>query len=79
MRRMMFQADDELLARAKRRANERGVSVAQVVREALEAELGGAGDPPPAPSIVGIGTSDRTDLSRLAAADAYEPDPWASS
>jgi plasmid stability protein len=40
MRRMMIQADDELLDRARRRAAERGVSVAQIVREALARELG---------------------------------------
>ena len=79
MKRMMFQADDELLARARRRANERGVSVAQLVRDALEAELGGIGDAPPPATIIGVGSSERTDLSRLAAEDPYRPDSWASS
>lgn len=79
MRRMMFQADDELLGRAKRRASERGVSVAQVVREALEAELGAGDKAPPPVSIIGIGSSDRRDLSSLAADDVYEPEPWVSS
>jgi hypothetical protein len=74
----MFQADDELLARAKRRANERGVSVSQVVRDALEAELG-SDQAPPATAIIGIGRSGRTDLSRLADTDVYEPDAWRSS
>ena len=76
---MMFQADDELLARAKRRADERGVSVAQLVRDALEKELGSAGQTPPPVTIIGIGRSNRSDLSRLASEDAYEPEPWASS
>jgi hypothetical protein len=76
---MIFQADDELLIRAKKRATERGVSVAQIVREALEAELGESGKRPPPVSIIGIGTSGRTDLSSLAAEDVYEPEPWASS
>jgi hypothetical protein len=75
----MFQAEDELLARAKRRANERGVSVSQVVRDALEAELGGSDQAPPATTIIGIGRSGRTDLSRLANTDVYEPDAWRSS
>jgi hypothetical protein len=74
----MFQADDELLARAKRRASERGVSVAQIVRDALENELGDSGRAPP-PTIIGIGRSERTDLSRLAGEDFYEPEPWVSS
>ena len=79
MRRMMFQADDELLARAKRRADERGVSMAQLVRDALEKELGNAGQTPPPVTIIGIGRSNRTDLSRLASKDVYEPEPWVSS
>ncbi len=38
----MVQADEELIERAKREAEERGVSLAQFVREALEHELNGA-------------------------------------
>lgn len=79
MRRMMFQADDELLARAKRRADERGVSLAQLVRDALEKELGDSGQTPPPVTIIGIGRSNRSDLSRLASEDFYEPEPWVSS
>jgi hypothetical protein len=79
MRRMMFQADDELLARAKRRAGERGVSVAQVVRDALEKELGDGERVPPPLKSIGVGRSGRTDLSALASEDFYEPDPWRSS
>ena len=40
MQRLMIQAEPELVERAKRRARERGVSVAQIVREAMEHELG---------------------------------------
>ena len=76
---MMFQADDELLARAKRRADERGVSLAQLVRDALEKELGNAGQTPPPVTIIGIGQSNRSDLSTLASEDVYEPEPWVSS
>lgn len=79
MRRMMFQADDDLLARARRRADERGVSVAQLVRDALEKELGDGGQTPPPVTIIGIGRSDRSDLSRLASDGVYEPEPWVSS
>jgi hypothetical protein len=79
MRRMMFQADAELLARAKQRASERGVSVAQLVRDALEKELSDSGQAPPPATIIGIGRSERTDLSRLASEDLYEPEPWVSS
>ena len=79
MRRMMFQADDELLALAKRRASERGVSVAQLVRDALAKELGDGGQGPPPTTIIGIGRSERADLSSLASEDVYEPEPWVSS
>lgn len=79
MRRMMFQADEELLVRTKRHANERGVSVSQLVRDALERELGGSEQAPPQLMIVGVGRSKRTDLSRLASEDIYEPEPWVSS
>jgi hypothetical protein len=78
MQRLMIQAEPELVERAKRRAAERGVSVAQVVREALEHELG-AGDLEPAPPplrCIGIGRSGRSDLSRLASEDVYEPEPF---
>jgi hypothetical protein len=76
---MMFQADEELLARAKRRASERGVSIAQLVRDALEKELGDGSQAPPPAKVIGAGRSERTDLSRLASEDAYEPEPWVSS
>lgn len=78
MRRMMIQADDELLDRARRRAADRGVSVAQVVREALERELGPS---PPAPDIRCAATfsSGIGDLARRASDGAdYEPPPFRS-
>ena len=80
MQRLMIQAEPELVERAKRRARERGVSVAQVVREAMEEMLGGPdGEEQPPLSIIGIGRSGRSDLSRLASEDLYEPAPYRSS
>jgi hypothetical protein len=82
MQRLMIQAEPELIAQAKRRATERGVSVARVVRDAMEHEFGSAGDQeriPPPLACIGIGRSGRTDLSRLASEDVYEPAPWRSS
>jgi hypothetical protein len=77
MQRLMIQAEPELIERAKRRAQERGVSVAQVVRDAIEHELGDTEEriPPPL-SCIGIGRSGRGDLSRRASEDEYEPEPF---
>jgi hypothetical protein len=77
MRRMMIQAEPELVERAKRRARERGVSVAQVVREAMQREFGDDGEHVPPPlSCIGIGRSGRSDLSRRAGEGEYEPEPF---
>lgn len=76
MRRMIFQADEELLERVRRRAEERGVSVAQVIRDALESEL--AERAPPPPRSIGTINSGYGDLARRVE-ELYEPDPWRSS
>jgi len=75
MRRMIFQLDDDLRERVSARARERGVSEAQVVRDALERDL-----EMKAPPISWIGTmaTGHGDLSERAAADEYEPPPWRS-
>jgi hypothetical protein len=78
MQRLMIQAEPELIERAKRRASERGVSVAQVVREAMEHELGDEPAQPPF-SLIGAFDSGRSDLSELASEDVFEPEPWRSS
>jgi hypothetical protein len=72
----MIQADERLFDRARKRAAERGVSVAQVVREALEKELGYEHDPPPPLRCIGVVSSSTGDLSRRAGADEYEPEPF---
>jgi hypothetical protein len=76
MQRIMIQAEPELVERAKRRAQERGVSVAQVVREALEHELDAEERIPPPLRCIGVISSGRSDLSRLASEDVYEPEPF---
>ncbi|MGH2889209.1 MAG: hypothetical protein ACRDNJ_06255 [Solirubrobacteraceae bacterium] len=75
MKRIMIQADERLLERARLRAAARGVSVAQLFRDALERDLGGAGRAP-APTTIGIVSSARGDLSRRAGDDEYEPEPY---
>ncbi|HSZ70930.1 MAG TPA: hypothetical protein VK756_11290 [Solirubrobacteraceae bacterium] len=76
----MIQAEPELVERAKRRAAERGTSVAQFVRDAMEHELGSGEDEriPPPLTCIGAFSSGRSDLSELANGDFYEPDPWVS-
>jgi hypothetical protein len=78
MRRLMIQAEQELVERAKRRAAERGVSVAQAVREAMEHEFGSAVQErvPPPLECIGAFSSGRSDLSRRASEDEYEPEPF---
>jgi hypothetical protein len=78
MQRLMIQAEPELVERAKRRALERGVSVAQVVREALEHELAVDEEEPLAPPLkhVGVVSSGHGSLARLASEDIFEPEPF---
>jgi hypothetical protein len=80
--------DADLLERARRVADERGVAVPQLVREALEHELGEAapeprrvqssadeGEQPPL-TCIGMFRSGRGDLSKLASEDVFEPEPF---
>lgn len=76
MKRMMIQADEALFDRAKRHAADQGVSVAQLVRVALERELGPA-DPPPEIRCVGSFASGDDDLAGRAS-DSYVPPPFRS-
>jgi len=76
MKRIMIQAEEGLLDRARRRAHARGVSVAQVVRDALARDLGYEQAPPPALSCLGVVSSTEGDLSRRASSDEYEPEPY---
>ncbi len=69
----MIQADEGLLRRARRIAARRGVSIAQLVRDALEHELGEERQPPP--MFLGKYRSGMPDSSVRATQDEYEPDP----
>lgn len=78
--------DADLLERARRVADERGVAVPQLVREALEHELGDAALKPesgvkdegeqPLLTCIGAFRSGRGDLSKLASEDVFEPEPF---
>jgi hypothetical protein len=69
MERVMIQADRELLERARIAARQRGISFPAFVREAIEKELHGEGQPP----LRSIGAFD---LGGRAREREYEPDPW---
>jgi hypothetical protein len=69
------EVDAELLERARRVADKRGVAVPQLVRDALEHELGD--EEPQAPfSLIGAFTAGRSDLSARASSDEFEPRPF---
>lgn len=80
------EVDPELLERARKVADERGVAVPQLVNTALEHELSGAetqpgnrvkdeGEQPPL-TCIGAFRSGRGDLSKLASEDVFEPEPF---
>ncbi len=83
--RKSVEIEADLLERAQRAARERGVEVPELVREALEHELAGAGsgslsraqdegEQPPL-TCIGAFSSGRGDLSKLAAEDVFTPQP----
>ncbi len=71
----MVQADEQLLERARKRAAERGVSLAQVFRDALERDLG-VEQAPPELTTLGMVSSEHGDLSGRAGNDEYAPEPY---
>jgi hypothetical protein len=81
----MVEVDAELLERAPQVADERGVAVPQLVRDALEHELAETalnprqaedeGEQPPF-TCIGAFRSGRGDLSKLASEDVFEPEPF---
>jgi hypothetical protein len=70
-----IEVDADLLERARRVADERGVAVPQLVQEALEHELSGEESQPPF-SLIGAFTAGRSDLSARASRDEFEPRPF---
>lgn len=70
MKRVMIQADAELLERARAAARERGISFPQLVRDCIERDVGSEAAPPPRC----IGTVRDGRLRER----SYEPDRWRS-
>jgi len=73
MRRTTIVAPDELIERLHREAAERGMSLAAVIREALEEK---ARAYHPKPRSLGVGDSGRTDIARRTAEEPAIPQPW---
>jgi len=73
MRRTTIAVPDELIERLRREAAERGVSLAALIREALEEK---AQAYRPKPHSLGIGDSGRTDIARRTADEPSVPPPW---
>ena len=77
MRRTTIMAPEDLLERLRELARRRRVSLATVIREALEAKLGS--EPPrPRPTICGIAESGYTDTGELAGEIRPVPREWRS-
>jgi len=73
MNRTTIMAPEELLEKLRRIAAEQRVSLATVIREALEER---AARERPKPKSFGIGASGYTDTARRAGDEPPEPDAW---
>lgn len=77
MKRLAVPLSEELFSALQRRASERGVSLAEVAREAIQREVAPL---QPWPKGIGMFASGHTDTSRLASDpppyDGPRDDPW---
>jgi hypothetical protein len=73
MERTTLSIPDDLRDRLRRLAAERGVSMATIVREAIDEKLAGAR---PRPGSLGIGASGVKDGARRSADERAEPRSW---
>lgn len=73
MRRTTIVASDELLERLRRAATERGIAMAELIREALEEKVKSYH---PLPRSLGIGASGHTDTARRAGEERPRPRSW---
>lgn len=76
MKRFMLQADDALLERAREVAHERGVSIAQVVRDALEKELGQPAGRQRSRLIGAFESGEQDNARKASRAARVPPRPW---
>lgn len=68
-RRVMIQAEEALLTRARQAARERGITFPQLVRNALEREVGGSSPEP-------LASTGAIDSGGTAREREYQPDAW---
>jgi hypothetical protein len=76
VKRFVLQADDALLERARAVAHERGVSIAQVVREALEKEVGPPRSQPHSRLIGAFESGERDNARKASRTPRVPPRPW---
>jgi hypothetical protein len=76
MKRTTIMAPEGLLERLRRVAADRSVSLAVVMREALEERVKRH---QPRPRSLGIGDSGRTDIARRIGEEGFVPAEWRSS
>jgi hypothetical protein len=70
---MILTLDDETRRRLRQVAADRGISMAAVVREAIDEAIERHA---PVPRSLGIGASGVADTARLAGEERPEPRPW---
>ena len=73
MSRTTITIDEDVRRRLRRIAADRGVSMATIIREAIDEK---AGRFAPRPRSLGIGASGTTDTARRSAEERPEPRPW---
>ena len=73
MNRTTFTIDDDVRQRLRRAAAERGVSMATIIREAIEEKVERLA---PKPRSLGIGASGVSDTSRRSGDERPEPREW---
>jgi plasmid stability protein len=73
LQRTTIVAPEELLRRLRIVAAERGTSMAELIREALEEKVA---EHRPKPKSLGVGNSGRTDISRRTGDEEIVPPPW---
>ena len=73
MNRTTLMLPDDVRARLRRLAAERGVSMATIVREAIDEKIAGVR---PKPRSIGVGASGAPDTSRRAGVERPVPQSW---